>query len=980
MVKVTFYLMKRTKPHTTIQTQHKMIRLHTNFNYSIKMLGSIGYLLFILVFSFSTNLNAQYSAEEMLGKECINCFNTQVVSIDKQDKCITIVLEVQAGTDCSSALSHYTVEVPCGVISNIKNSGGWKIENPTNDPTSGLSGFKIDDISNFGENHQSGSFTVEYTVCSDDAVCLDQVQNQIKVAYKAGTCVYYQVLVPDVESSFTAIITKSDVSCYNGNNGIARVEVEGGAEPYSYQWNTGSTMQTISGLIAGEYNVVVTDASGETLTLSALIIQPAEPITIVGTVTNSSCGNNDGSINIEVSGGTGPYTYLWNNSKTTANLLDAYAGAYTLTVMDAKGCVKRKAFQIVEDTDLKVSLTPNFLECHQEGQGEIVSLVSGGLAPYTYTWSNGATTSNISEIHSGSYSLNVVDANGCSATATTYVGIKTLSISTAVVNPTCNGGNDGEVSVIDVKYGSEPYIYTWDTGAEGAKLSDITAGRYRVTVTDANGCEVSRTINLADRQALNINYSVSARDCSIDGPAEISFNGTGGMPDYEYYLNESVVTSPLQVEGAGDYDITIKDAFGCEFTKTIVVTNGDGNISVSAEVSQPACGGELTGAANLTITGGTGPYNFLWSDGSPSQNRIGLDVGYYLVEVKDVNGCSASTDFNIDAANEVKANILGVNTSVVCQSAQNNIYGSSLGGTSFTWEVISADNSWTIISSEKDAAVFNAGTGEAKFVYSVMDDTGCLSQDSITISCTDENGGGTGDGGGSGGGSGDNSGSGDGNWEGCMNTEIAKISPINDNGCYVVEMWVYTDGTCEHELSHYDVGFSDGTINWVKNSRNWKVEMNLTDPTTGIYGFKIDDISGFGQSGPDKFMVEFEVCLNSNEFPEIIPVAYKAANGYTIQLINTYQQNTETGLEVNVFPNPFKDAVSITLLSKENTGVEVVIYDIYGSKIKTLFTGTLTADLEYTLSYDGDGTSERMLIYKVFSQQGVVQGKLLRVK
>ncbi len=957
--------------------------------------GIMRYILVFIAFSFSINSIAQSLAEENEVKDCANCFSSELISMDRSDDCISVELQVNAESGCLSALSHFTVEVPDGAtISNVYNSKGWKIENPTKDPTSSLNGFKIDDISNFGENGESGTFSVEYTVCANNQI-LDSIENKILVAYKAGTCVFYQEIenTDTLEYNLSASIEKKDISCFGGNNGEAEAIVTEGKAPFSYLWSNGSTNAKISGLKTGEYQVTVTDSTGNSLALSATIQQPETDITIVSDAGSTTCAHNSGSIQIAVTGGTGSYTYLWNNGKTTKDLDQLYAGTYILQVLDSVGCSKKETVQISEDTDLSVSLTPNYLQCHEEDKGEVTSSVTGGLPPYTYSWSNGDTTSTISGVHSGSYTLTVMDANGCTATASTYVGISTLSISTSVINPTCNGGNDGAISVINIRYGSEPYQYSWDTGDTTAVISDIVSGRYKVTVTDANGCSVSRSVNLADRAALSLNYSIDARDCSTDSEATINISGSGGVPSYEYFSGDTAITSPLVVDGSGNYDITMKDALGCEYTKTISVTNSTETINVSANVSQPACGGSLSGAAEIIATGGSEPYQYYWNDGSFSKTRNNLDPGGYQVEVTDNNGCFSSTDFTVEEAATVTNSINASGIEVQCSSGGNILTASSSGATTYTWEIIDNDNSWYIEESSLDTIMYYAGNETAKFIYSVMNDEGCLATDTLSISCnTDSQNNGSGDN--SNGDGSDDGGSIDNGDDvvvdtdncisGCMYSNISAITPLDGEGCYHFVMNVYTDGTCDHELSHFNVGLKYGTIGAIENSNGWKIEKNSTDPKTGLYGFKIDEITGFGQSGPDQFKIEFDVCFNNtsapNYLPDSIPVVFKASTCYALSYVDILQQEVmKDGLTVSAQPNPFIDQAQITVASKNNTDVEICIYDIYGKKIETLYSGIIKSDIKYTFKYDGKNDIERLYIYKIISKNGVIQGKLLRV-
>ncbi|MGQ1785271.1 hypothetical protein [Saccharicrinis sp. GN24d3] len=926
----------------------------------------------LIVFaSIFTNANA---AINDLTKECENCFSAELVTFEEDSNCVTVELEINASAICSSALSHLTIEVPCGSISNVTNSGGWKIENPSNDPTTGITGFKIDNIHGFGEDNNAGTFNIGYTVCLDDAQCITKIKEGIKLAYKAGNCIFYEEI--KIADQLSAIISKGDVTCYEGNNGFASIEIVEGVAPFTFLWNTESSSQSIDGLHSGEYFVSVTDSTGATIELSTTILQPEFPINITKDISFPSCGQNDGAIKLSVSGGTEPYIYSWNDGSSSDSLVNLNDGTFTIQVTDSMGCSKYETIALSAETDIAISLKPNYLECFQEGEGTVESKVAGGQQPYAYLWSNDETSENLSQVNSGSYSLTVTDSNGCTATSTTYVGIKKMSLSTAVTNPSCFGYDDGKISITDVRYGNEPYNYLWNTGDTSSSLNDISSGRYQVTVTDAYGCTINRTINLADRRQLELSYSISRSDCSSDSTeVELYLSATGGTPNFIYYKDETEVSIPVTLWSEGTSSYTVIDAFGCEASQEISINSVNSDFSVSADIDHPACGGNLTGNAQLITSGGTAPYVFSWSDGYTGKERNNIQPGIYQIEAVDSDGCSATTEAVIDSVSNVSASIIPP-TLVKCESDNNMLYSNSSGADTYTWEFIGNDT-WYIETSSKNELVYHAGIGAVTVTYSVLNAEGCFASDTIQLNCTNED-----DGSG-----GNNPGDSIPNIvfaDDCFFSEISKITPIGDN-CYQFEMMVYTNGHCEHELSHLSVGLDNATVNWLENSRDWKMEMNSTDPKTGIYGFKIDDISGFGQNGYDRFKITFEACFYNNEipdyFPETITVAYKSANAYTLQLVNIkMQQNLKAGLTISVFPNPFKDIAQLTIVTESNTNVNIEVYDISGNKVESVYNGELKSEIKYTFKITGGDSKERILFYKVISDEDTVQGKLLKTK
>lgn len=930
-----------------------------------------------------------------IDKECANCFSTQVLEKEMVDGCLNVSLLVMADGSCSYALSHFSVEIPCGNITAVSNSRGWKIEQPSEDPTTGISGFKIDDIFNFGEDHKKDSFMVNYTICSSDPECLDLLYSNLEVAYKAGTCVFYEEIFDEMEPVLNLELTPSNISCFNENNGSVSIELSGGVEPYSYLWSNGATTAEINNLYAGSYSLIVTDNEGNTVKDSVSLSQPQSGINITSEVIEASCGAEDGKITLLVDGGQPPYSYIWNTLDTTEVVDGVMAGTYIVTVNDASGCSAFKAITVTESSDLQVKLFPNYLACHEEGMGEIISEVTGGTEPYSFLWSNGDTLQNLGNVNPGVYKLTLTDASSCSVTESSYIGMKSLSISSSVVNPTCYGGNDGELTITRVRNGTEPYIYSWDTGDTTATISNLGSGRYTVTVTDSLGCTLTRSINLSDRQQIRLNTDITPRDCGVDTLAELSFSASGGNPGYIFYLGDSLVTSSIIIPANGVYEFTIVDAAGCEMIQDLTISSPK-DLNTTINISQPGCYGDGTGSAMILPTGGDSPYEFEWSDGSSNSSRVYLAPGDYTVSVTDANGCLKISDVVIDSVTSVTAEITTSADSVLCSSQNNLLEGVSTEATGQSWEIISTDTAWSITQSSATQASYQSGEGTATIIFRAWNDDGCAAADSITVGCkADDGSGGSGDGGN--GGSDDGTGDGDGSDDGgsggddgsndcmsnCWDTNLDKIIAL-ENNCYEMEFTVKTDGSCRHDLSHLVIGLDYGYVRSLSNSRGWKYEINITDPKSGIYGFKIDDIPGFGKSYNDQFTINAEVCFDKpgeeDYLPEQIPVIYKAATCHIFETIEVFEPLEQTIIDVNVYPNPFSEQMSITLNSPGDTEVDVAVYDLKGNKVEHLFHGKLIANVKYNFTFDGNNSGERMFIYKVISKDEVVMGQLLRLR
>jgi hypothetical protein len=242
-----------------------------------------------------------------------------------------------------------------------------------------------------------------------------------------------------------AILT--DVACNGGSTGAVNITPFGGVAPYTYAWSNGPATQDISSLAAGTYTVTVQDANNCSDIHTFTIAQPA--ILSLSTGTNSSCnGSNDGTVLSSVSGGVTPYTFVWSGGQASSSISNRMPGTYGLTVTDARGCQTSSSTVLTEPAAIAITDAVTNVVCSGGTTGAIDIGVSGGTSPYTYSWSNTATTQDLSSLKAANYSVTVTDSKGCVEDAGYTVSEPAaISISAAVTNPLCNGGTNGSVNL-----------------------------------------------------------------------------------------------------------------------------------------------------------------------------------------------------------------------------------------------------------------------------------------------------------------------------------------------------------------------------------------------------------------------------------------------------------------------------------------------------------------------------------------------------
>ena len=449
-----------------------------------------------------------------------------------------------------------------------------------------------------------------------------------------------------------ASTSKTDVSCNAGVNGAASVTVSGGTAPYTYSWYpSGGLGAAVTNLAAGNYTCTITDANGCTLTKLFTITQPAA-LTATTSQLNVACnGSATGSASVSVSGGTGGYTYLWtNSSSTSATASDLVAGSYTCTVTDANGCSITKSFVITQPSALTATSAQTNVLCNGSSNGTASVVVSGGVSPYSYQWTNSSSTSfTAAGLSSGSYACTITDANGC--TLTKSFNITEPSALSATVSQTdvaIFGQATGSASV-NVSGGTSGYAYLWSpSGGTGATASNLAAGSYTVTITDAKGCFTTRTFAINQPSSLVVTPSQTNVLCNGAASGTASVSVSGGSASYQYLWSPFGGTSATATNlVAGSYTCTITDTNGAFIVQSFTITQPS-LLSATTTQTNVSINGGSTGVATVTVSGGKPGYTYSWTNSSStSETASNLTAGTYTCTITDVNNCSITKTFVI---------------------------------------------------------------------------------------------------------------------------------------------------------------------------------------------------------------------------------------------------------------------------------------------------------------------------------------------
>ncbi|MBS1625597.1 MAG: hypothetical protein JST83_16335, partial [Bacteroidetes bacterium] len=448
--------------------------------------------------------------------------------------------------------------------------------------------------------------------------------------------------------SVSSIVTP--VRCTGDSNGTIQLLPSGGVGGYTYAWSGGQTLQIISGLAPGIYTATVTDGNGCEVILSDTLDNPG-PITSGITGTSASCvGAGGGSATLTVSGGAAPYTFLWSDFETTQNISNLTGGTYRVIITDANGCQHSDSVIITQPQALVATFSVSNATCNGAANGSVTVNVTGGTGAgtYVYAWTPSASVTNsVSPASPGTYVVTVTDGNGCTLVDSATVGQpQQLSAIISVTDVKCYGDTTGSATV-SVFGGSGSYTYTWSPNVStGATALHLDSGVYYVTVADANGCSLQDSAVVSQPASpIIVTSVVHSVTCNGGQDGSIMAVASGGTGSYTYlwssgdtvqYITNLSVSAPAS---STLYTVTVTDASGCTATASGTITNPS-DISSTTSGTNLLCAGAANGTASVTtVSGGTGPYTYLWSNFAATQTISGLSGGLYRVVITDAHGC-----------------------------------------------------------------------------------------------------------------------------------------------------------------------------------------------------------------------------------------------------------------------------------------------------------------------------------------------------
>ncbi len=668
--------------------------------------------------------------------------------------------------------------------------------------------------------------------------------------------------------------TPTNPSCVGSTDGALDLTVTGGAPGYTFAWSNSVNTEDLSGLGAGSYTVTVTDCGGGTAEQTFTISDPA-PINVTANITDVTGAGNDGAIDITVSGGAPNYTFAWSNGSTTEDISGLTVGSYTVTVTDSNQCTAEQTFSVATGC-LPFTISGNIThETSAGNDGAITVTTTGGTAPYNYSWSpNVGSTATVNNLAAGNYTVTATDANGCTGQQTFTVdafNCPTVTVTASGTHVTCAGGSDGTATA-NATGGTAPYNYNW-----GVNPNTLSAGTYTVTATDADGCSGTATVTINDGITIGVSLvNSNSLTCFNNNTGTITITGTNGTAPYTASWSNGMSGLTISNLAAGSYTPTITDANGCQATGSAITVSQPNDISIVGNPSNTSCNGGSDGSISLNISGGTGGYNVSWSNGASGQTINNLSAGSYTPTVTDANGCTKignAITVGQPSALNVVATVTDASCAGNCDGAISLAITGGAGGYSVNW-------------SNGDSGTSVSGLCGGNITATVTDANGCAVSDVYTIIQPEVF---------------------------TLDFVITNESVVGDDGA--VDLIVSPTGSYNYQWSaSNDPNFNPITED-INNLSADLYSVTVTDPSTGCF---VTGFASITNSLGVQSVVETDITCNggSDGSIELVTVGDATPYGWVWSGPNNFSAQTESifNVQAGIYSVTITDANMVTLV------------------------------------------------------------------
>lgn len=691
--------------------------------------------------------------------------------------------------------------------------------------------------------------------------------------------------------------------CNGSCDGQASSAPFGGTGGYTFEWfnnvtglTTGITTQNPNTLCAGSYYVVVTDNSGCSVTSNVIVIgQPTALVASAAAYDVSCFGVCDGSVDVDISGGTPGYNYSWTTvpggfgAGATDSLSGLCPGQFQIDATDANGCpIVPIIIEVFEPTPVTLAVSGTDPTCYDLCNGTATAVPGGGVGGYSYVWvpapGAGQGTPNPTSMCDGIYDVTLTDANGCSLTdQVTLTNPPNYDITINQSNLLCSGDVNGSVTVTVNGGGSGGgYTYTWvpnpPVGQGTPTASGLSAGNWSVTIQDALLCDTTLTFTITSPPVLNVNASVISQvscfgDCN--GSAQVVI--AGGVPGYNISWNDPGTQTGVVASGLcdGNYIVTVTDANGCIKTDNVAIIEPL-PFNLDTTFTNILCFGSCNAVATVNMLGGgSPPYDILWNDPltQTTFTAFNLCAGTWTAIVTDQNLCDTAIAFTITEPAElvIGTNVINSSCFGTCSGSANVTFAGGTPPLTFQW--------------------FNATTGNP--IPGATNDTiNNLCPGNYFCIVTDANG---------------------------CSVQSANLT-INGLPQIVTSIVSFTDatcGVCDGDAQVSAVGGAGGFVfNWTPAPGTGQGTNTVTGLCAGVYAVTITDIAGCTQN---LALPINSIALEVLSIDSVDVSCFGACDGQAIATYNSIDPpytlewfDNTTGISTGIIDNPASNPSTAT--------------------------------------------------------------------
>jgi len=556
-----------------------------------------------------------------------------------------------------------------------------------------------------------------------------------------GTCAEDSISIVTANGLSLDSIVANNETCQGLSDGSISISVSGGTGNVVYTWMPGNLNgATQSNLSPGMYVVSITDSTNCSYTdsIEVLVGPNCCPLTLSALITNATCGNTDGSINLTLSNGTGPYSFAWSNSTTTEDLVNVAANNYFISIIDsgAVNCQVDTNFTIISSNGPAIdSLSAVAETCIGDADGSVFVSASGGTGNLVYTWMPGNLTGGAqSNLSPGMYAVNITDSINCSIMDSVEVLVGPncclLTMSAIITNATC-GNADGSIN-LTLSNGTGPYSFAWSNAADTEDLVNLVSNNYIVSIIDngAVNCQIDTNFNILSANGPNINsITAVAETCVGDGDGSISVAASGGTGNLVYTWNPGNLSGATQSNLSPDtYLVTITDSINCVVIDSVAVLAGPTccNLSFISLSSVDENCSASDGSASVVVNSIAPSISYVWSNSATGAAINNLTAGSYTVTVIDNSFANCSIDTVLLITNTMPPSIdaiilADVSCDGLADGAAEAIVSGGTPPYTFIW------------SSSLNATAIESGLDAGTYTLTVSDVNCTVSQD-FTIS------------------------------------------------------------------------------------------------------------------------------------------------------------------------------------------------------------------------------------------------------